>query len=356
MKYLFVTNIPSPYRVHFFNALAKVLDFDVLFEGKTSNKTTFNYVDEHEFQFTHYFLTEKDYQESTLNRSIKNIILDKKYQHIIFMNYGYITELYGMIVARRHQRPYSIEIDGAFIKKESPMKRLIKKYVFKKATSIFSPGLFTDHYFRHNQYQGPIHRYHFTSLKEADISNNYYNHPFQDKKTWLFVGRWLSWKGYQDVLDVSKHFLDDTFIMITHYQQIPNLDQLKKQYPNVIFKDFMSNQLVFQMMKEAFALLLPTQNDIWGLVVNEAMSCGLPVITTTTCGAGLTLIDHEKNGFIYDVDDKHALMKYMKQLDDKKFYEAMSKHALIKIKTMTIENMVNDHVNLLKTIGNEETS
>lgn len=356
MKYLFVTNIPSPYRVHFFNDLAKVLDFDVLFEGKTSNKTTFNYVDEAQFKFTHYFLTEKDYQESKLNPLIKKVILDKKYHHIIFMNYGYITELYGMIVARRHHRPYSIEIDGAFIKKESLIKRLIKKYVFKKALFIFSPGLFTDNYFRHYHYQGPIYRYHFTSLKEVDISNNYFDHSFQDKKTWLFVGRWLSWKGYQDVLDISRHFLNDTFIMITHFQQIPNLNHLKTQYPNVIFKDFMSNEQVFQMMKEAFALLLPTQNDIWGLVVNEAMSCGLPVITTTTCGAGLTLIDHAKDGFIYDVNDKQALMNYMKQLDNKELYEAMSKNALRKIKTITIESMVKDHVHRLKKIGNEETS
>jgi RNA:NAD 2'-phosphotransferase (TPT1/KptA family) len=49
-------------------------------------------------------------------------------------------------------------------------------------------------------------------------------------------------------------------------------------------------------------------------------------------------------------------MKYMKKLDNKKLYEAMSENALIKIKSMTIEHMVNDHVHLLKTIGNEETS
>ncbi len=353
MKYLFVTNVPSPYRVIFFNQLSEHIDFTVVFEAELLHDSTFNYIQFDQFKFNYSVLSKGSLQPYSINRKIKSFILDSQYDHIIFMNYGYATELYGMILARRYKRSYSLEIDGAFIKKESILKRLIKQYVFKKASHILSPGAFTDLYFRHYHYQGNIYRYTFSSLTDQDIINNYSEHVHTHKKTWLYVGRWVSWKGYQDVLDVSKHFPNDTFVMITQFQQIKNLEELKTQYSNVIVKDFMSNQDVYKEMKQAFALLLPTKNDIWGLVVNEAMSCGLPVITTTTCGAGITLIEHGKDGFIYDASNQQQLIDYMLQLDQKDIYETISKEALEKIKHVTIEKMVEDHQHIFKIIESE---
>ena len=353
MKYLFITNIPSPYRVRFFNTLSKHLDIEVLFEGTKSQQTTFNYIDEASFEFKYHILNSNVYHEKKLNRKIKAFVLNKQYDTLIFMNYGYITELYGLILARLHKRPYLIEIDGAYIKKESWIKRTIKTYVFQQAKAILSPGTFTDEYFRHYGYQGPIHRYTFTSLKDKDIKNNYYEHLFPDKKTWLYVGRWVVWKGYQDVLEVSKQFKEDAFMIITQFNQIPNLESLQKEYPNVIFKDFMSNEELYKNMKSSFALLLPTTNDIWGLVVNEAMSCGLPVITTTRCGAGLSLIEHGVNGFIYSHNVLKLLMEYMHKLNDRNTYEKLSKQALIKINDNTISTMVQEHLVKLNDLKKE---
>ena len=353
MKYLFITNIPSPYRVRFFNTLSKHFNIEVLFEGTKSQQTTFNYIDEASFEFKYHVLNSKVYHEMKLNRKIKAFVLNKQYDSLIFMNYGYITELYGLILARLHKRPYLIEIDGAFIKKESWMKRTIKKYVFQKAKAILSPGTFTDDYFKHYGYLGPIYRYTFTSLEDKDIKDNYCEHLFPDKKTWLYVGRWVAWKGYKDVLDVSKHFKEDAFMIITQFNQIPNIKTLQKIYPNVIFKDFMSNEVLYQYMNSSFALLLPTINDIWGLVVNEALSCGLPVITTNRCGAGLSLIDHSVNGFIYDYNDSNLMIEYMDKLNDRDIYEKMSKHALIKIKGNTISTMVKEHITILKRLEKE---
>lgn len=350
MKYLFITNIPSPYRVKFFNALSESVNFTVIFEAEVLHNSTFNYINTKDFDFHYIFLKQGSLEPKNINRKIKKHILDKQYHKIIFMNYGYMTELYAIMIARIKKRPYLLEIDGAFIKKESIFKRMIKKYVFLKAEAILSPGKFTDEYFKHYGYKGPIHRYTFTSLDDNDIRNNYYEHSYTAQKTWLYVGRWVSWKGYQDVLDVSKQFIGDTFMFITQFKQIPNLEHLTKEYPNVVFKDFMSNQEVYNYMKSSFALLLPTKNDIWGLVVNEAMSCGLPVITTNRCGAGLSLIDHGINGFIYPYEDSKLMIEYMYSLNNKDTYEKMSKHALMKIKGNTISTMVEEHITILKEL------
>ena len=47
----------------------------------------------------------------------------------------------------------------------------------------------------------------------------------------------------------------------------------------------------------------PTETDVWGLVINEAMAHGLPIITTDGCVAGLELVKNNDNGFIIPVNN-----------------------------------------------------
>jgi glycosyltransferase involved in cell wall biosynthesis len=48
----------------------------------------------------------------------------------------------------------------------------------------------------------------------------------------------------------------------------------------------------------ADAFVLPTLEDIWGFVINEAMACGLPVISTTASQAAREMIYPGRNGYI----------------------------------------------------------
>lgn len=47
-------------------------------------------------------------------------------------------------------------------------------------------------------------------------------------------------------------------------------------------------------------LVLPSISEPWGLVVNEAMACGLPVIVSNRCGCVPDLVHHGQNGFVFD--------------------------------------------------------
>lgn len=64
-------------------------------------------------------------------------------------------------------------------------------------------------------------------------------------------------------------------------------------------------------------LVLPSRSEPWGLVVNEAMVCGLPVIVSARCGCVIDLVHHEQNGFVIDPDQPaqliHWLLKFMNQ-------------------------------------------
>lgn len=59
---------------------------------------------------------------------------------------------------------------------------------------------------------------------------------------------------------------------------------------------------------------LPSRSETWGLVLNEAMLFGLPVIATDLTGASLDLIEPGVNGYVVPVDDVVALTDALRML------------------------------------------
>lgn len=64
----------------------------------------------------------------------------------------------------------------------------------------------------------------------------------------------------------------------------------------------------------ASTFVLASLSEPWGLVVNEAMSAGLPVLISDRCGSSVDLVHHGKNGFCFNSNDVEALAKLMKEM------------------------------------------
>jgi glycosyltransferase involved in cell wall biosynthesis len=62
----------------------------------------------------------------------------------------------------------------------------------------------------------------------------------------------------------------------------------------------------------AECFVLPTHSDPWGLVVNEAMACGLPVICSEVAGCAADLV--RSNGRLVDVGNVKQLANTMAQV------------------------------------------
>lgn len=69
-----------------------------------------------------------------------------------------------------------------------------------------------------------------------------------------------------------------------------------------------------QEMERAGILVFPTKADEWGLVVNEAMQAGLPVLGSIYAQASTTLIREGENGWLYDPHDKQQLFEKLDQI------------------------------------------
>ena len=71
-------------------------------------------------------------------------------------------------------------------------------------------------------------------------------------------------------------------------------------------------------MPRAYALadifVLPSSFETWGLVVNEAMAAGLPIVAARTVGCSTDLIQAGRNGFTFGVDSQEQLIQSLEQL------------------------------------------
>ena len=84
--------------------------------------------------------------------------------------------------------------------------------------------------------------------------------------------------------------------------------------PNVRFLGGKSWDKVPAYLALADALILPSFSEPWGLVVNEAMACGLPVLVSDRCGCAPDLVEHGRNGFTFSPAQPDQLAAAMRTL------------------------------------------
>ena len=64
---------------------------------------------------------------------------------------------------------------------------------------------------------------------------------------------------------------------------------------------------VVELLGVADGFILPTKQEAWGLVINEAMACGVPVVASPQAGATRDLIQHGVTGYVVEPTDRQAL-------------------------------------------------
>ncbi len=69
----------------------------------------------------------------------------------------------------------------------------------------------------------------------------------------------------------------------------------------------------------AAAFIHASTTEQWGLVVNEAMASGLPVLVSNRCGCATDLVQEGRNGFTFDPTDLQALAQLMEKVSDVDF-------------------------------------
>ena len=79
--------------------------------------------------------------------------------------------------------------------------------------------------------------------------------------------------------------------------------------------------------RQNHVLVLPSTYEPWGLVVNEAMSAGMPVLVSNEVGAHYDLVDGNDTGFVFDAYEEQSLIDAMEQISNMDTYKKYADNA-----------------------------
>lgn len=355
-KILFITNIPAPYRIDFFNALGKKYDLTVLFEARRAAGIRFNWNEGSIHNFRAIFLSDGIIDEKRINFRIFDYLKAERYDHIVATSYGYYTEMAALFYLIARKLPYYLELDGGVVRAgEGMLKRRVKQRLIRSAEGYFSSSAVTDAVLTHyGASMEKIRRYPFTSLTEADILKTPPTSAekaaakaalgIREKTMVLGVGQFIHRKGFDVLLKAAQLLPDDTAVCLAGAEPTEALMKLCNTLPNVHFAGFLSKHALTRYFCAADVFALPTREDMWGLVINEALANALPVVTTDKCVAGTELVFDGENGFLVPIEDEQALAGRLNQLiENAALRERMAGEALKRIAPYTIDGMVGAH-------------
>jgi glycosyltransferase involved in cell wall biosynthesis len=123
---------------------------------------------------------------------------------------------------------------------------------------------------------------------------------FPEVFTFLFVGRLIDTKNVDVLCERFIHFFSSQNVRLIIVGDGENLSkfQMKYLHPKIEFKGSVFGEDLIQLYHDASVFVFPSSLDAWGLVVNEAMSASLPVITHKSVGANHDLIKDKNTGMI----------------------------------------------------------
>jgi glycosyltransferase involved in cell wall biosynthesis len=178
----------------------------------------------------------------------------------------------------------------------------------------------------------------------------------------LFCGRLSKEKGLLRLLEAYNSIdqRDKTLVVVGDGGlRGPSQDYVaRNNVASVRFFGFQNRKAISKFYAISDILVLPSERETWGIVVNEALSFGLPVIVSDRVGAGPDLVRHGYNGFIFPRHDTTALANHIKELSELPQHERsiMGSRSLNILKDWTQRDLAEPLLQYLDSLGHSGTS
>jgi glycosyltransferase involved in cell wall biosynthesis len=362
MKIAFVTNLCPHYRVGTFETLARYHDVDFLFfsEGRES------------YWDTRHGLSMGDFRGEYLRGlylipgvrivpALAARLLSGDYAAVIKCINGRFALPLTYLISRLRRIPFVLwtgiwhHPDIFFHHLTYPLTR----YLYGHADAIVVYG---EHVRRYLVSLGVCQERIFEAWHALD--NSRYNqsvskseldelrqaHGLADRRVVLFVGRLEPEKGLSSLIQaLGKVSREDTVLLFVgdgHDRTALEWECAKYKVP-AVFAGYVPTEKLYRYyaLSELFVLpsiTTPTFKEPWGLVVNEAMNQGVPVIASEAVGAAAGgLVQNGVNGFIVPEGDAEALAQAIDRLlNDEPLRAQMGRASLRTIGPWDNERMV----------------
>jgi glycosyltransferase involved in cell wall biosynthesis len=335
-KLVIVTEIIAPYRIPVFNALAMRTEIDLhvifLSENDPGLRQWRVYKDEIKFHYDvlpswrHRF----GRYNVLINRGVLSALNKIRPDAVLCGGYNYLASWEAACWTKIHRVPLLLWSESTALDKRRGHRlvEFMKSRFLRLCRAFVVPGRSSLKYLKD---LGIPHERIFTAPNAVDIqlfaslAEEAARDEFQVRarnslpmRYFLCVGRLVRAKGVFDLLEGYAQLDHETRAKIglvfvgDGSDRSELMEQASRIAPGTIqFPGFVHREGLPEFYAFAEALVVPTHSDTWGLVVNEAMSCGLPVIVTSVAGCVADLVEDGRNGLVVPSGDPAQLAAAM---------------------------------------------
>jgi len=285
-----------------------------------------------------------------INPLIIKELQKNQYDAIWVHGYTSLTNLFAFLGAWISKTPILLRGESHLLNYRPWWKRILKQIIltllFRWISAFLPIGKLNKEYYKH--YGVPESKMFLTPYAvDNDFFRARYQELFNKREDFkkeagfdpnlpviLYVSKMIPRKKAMDLLrafHMITEKIDAQLVMVGDGEERPLLEKYARDnnLKNVYFMGFKNQTELpkFYIMSDVF--VLPSTEEPWGLVINEALNFGLPIITTDRVGAAYDLIKNDENGFIYPAGDIWKLSSYLlKVLKDSELREKMGKRSL----------------------------
>lgn len=313
MKVLYLTNIHNPYRDEFLEQLGRECELTVLFEQRSDSDRDGSWFEGAKARsYQEVFLPEGE--KGPVSRTMLRLVsLD--WDLVVVGCYNSPKQMFAIEVMRVKRVPYAVNLDGPLFSRGSKRKGIVRKHVLKGANAYLVAGHTSVESVRDEVgSEAKIIPYSFTSLTKAQLTDLTAVREVRDENLILCVGQFLPYKGIDALLDAfaGMEYVALRLRVIGAGRRNAELQKAVEERglsDRVETVAFMPPEELAREYSRAGLLVLPSRQECWGLVVNEAAACGCPIVSTWGSGAAVEFLSEDYPEFLAEPGNHDSLAR-----------------------------------------------
>ncbi len=323
MKILYYWLTMGPYHFARMNALAQQPGIDLHVIEATNIDDHYWKREEQNFAFTHQSIYEDQVLDAAITRKASRQLVDVigDIRPEIFVNGAGYFEPFMYSRLRKIKKKFHPRLVLWSESTRFDHKRIFWKEQIKKAILGLYDGAIV---------AGMPHKSYLTQLGLPEdligvvgnvVDNQFYqtDEAEDDRRSgFLYIGRFLDIKNLEFLIHSYAEYRRQSQLPTEELHPLylvgdgPERERLEEmvaeqQIPGIVFTGILQPDDVRKMYEGCSVFVLPSTSEPWGLVVNEAMASGMPVLVSNMCGCSFDLVWDGQNGFLFDPWDQQEL-------------------------------------------------
>ncbi|MBR3615774.1 MAG: glycosyltransferase family 4 protein [Bacteroidaceae bacterium] len=311
-NFVYLTNTPSFYKVNLCNEIAKTHSLLLVLYGYGSEAVNKDMSKSSSYKFDVAFLHEGDsHKRNKVKTFFRLISLMRTITFDKVLYAGWETmeyNIYSFFIPRK--KNVVICESTIWESKFNGLKGWVKKRIINRMGAALPSGQPHKELFTSINFNGTINVTGSVGImNKGERKETEPNTPIR----YIYVGRLIDLKNVRMLVET---FNKNGKPLTIAGQGVLEEELKAKANSNITFTGFIDNEKLGKLYQAHDVFILPSYYEAWGLVVEEALYWGLPVIVSNKIGSYPDMVEAYKSGEIFQLSNKDGLEKAIEKIEN----------------------------------------